>query len=239
MSTDTEIDIINYNPIVEEVANDEVLQYTQNNDLLPQHPFRAIICAPSGGGKSNLMLNLITKGLHFTKLFLFAKDLQEDKYTFLIKHILDIEKSTNQEILFVGSSINDIPDPNNIDKTQQNLIVFDDFLTDKNQKIIEDFYKLGRKRNVSMVYLAQVFHKVPKVIRENCDYLFLFAVNNNRELNNIAYTMASDINIDTFKKLYKKAISEPYGFLTIDKKTLNPLLKYRTKFNGIFKNVND
>ena len=47
-------------------------------------PFRMLIIGPSGSGKTNILLHLI-KNLHpIDKIYLYAKDLSEPKYEFLI-----------------------------------------------------------------------------------------------------------------------------------------------------------
>jgi len=234
---DKELEIINFNDVVQETANEEVLKFTQNNPLLPQHPFRAIVFGASGSGKSNLILNFITKSLNFTKLYIFAKDLLEDKYVFLMKHFMEIEQQTDKEILIMGNKISDIPDINEIDKEEQNLIIFDDFITEKNQNLINEYYVRGRKRNASILYIGQVFHKIPKVVRDNCDYFCLFSTPSARELNGIGYTLATDIDIKTFLRIYKSCMEKPFNFMMIDRKTTDKRLKYRSGLNGIIQGL--
>ena len=52
-------------------------------------PFRMLIIGPSGSGKTNTLINLI-KNLNETtpidKIYLYAKDLSEPKYQFLINN---------------------------------------------------------------------------------------------------------------------------------------------------------
>ena len=51
-------------------------------------PYRMIIIGPPGSGKTNALLNLIPKQDNDSlvdKIYLYAKDLSEPKYQFLIK----------------------------------------------------------------------------------------------------------------------------------------------------------
>ena len=51
-------------------------------------PYRMLIIGPSGSEKTNALLNLIQKqdnGNLIDKIYLYAKDLSESKYQFLIK----------------------------------------------------------------------------------------------------------------------------------------------------------
>ena len=52
-----------------------------------------LIIGPSGSGKTNVLLNLIHKdnGNFVNKIYLYAKDLDEPKYQFLIKNVKMVE----------------------------------------------------------------------------------------------------------------------------------------------------
>ena len=47
-------------------------------------PFRMLIIGPSGSGKTNTLLHLINNLNPIDKIYLYAKDLSEPKYEFLI-----------------------------------------------------------------------------------------------------------------------------------------------------------
>ena len=47
-------------------------------------PFRMLIIGPSGSGKTNTLLHLIDKLHPIEKIYLYAKDLSESKYKYLI-----------------------------------------------------------------------------------------------------------------------------------------------------------
>ena len=50
--------------------------------------YRMLIIGPSGSGKTNALLNLIQQSNNIIdKIYLYAKDLEEPKYQFLIKKI--------------------------------------------------------------------------------------------------------------------------------------------------------
>ena len=48
-------------------------------------PFRMLIIGPSGSGKTNTLLHLINNLHPIDKIYLYAKDLHEPKYEYLIK----------------------------------------------------------------------------------------------------------------------------------------------------------
>ena len=53
--------------------------------FIPDHPYRMLIIGGSGSGKPNALLNLIKEQDNIYKIYLYAKDLSEPKYEFLIK----------------------------------------------------------------------------------------------------------------------------------------------------------
>ena len=97
---------------------------------------------------------------------MYAKDLYEDKYQFLIKRRENIGvKYFNDPKAFIEYS-NDIQDVyNNIndyrpDKKNKILIVFDDMIADminnkKLNSIVTELFIRGRKLNISLVFIMQ------------------------------------------------------------------------------------
>ena len=53
---------------------------------IPDHPHRILIIGGSGSGKTNTLLNLINEQKDIDKIYLYAKDLSESKYEYMIKN---------------------------------------------------------------------------------------------------------------------------------------------------------
>jgi len=195
--------------------------------LAPKWSFRMLIIGPSGCGKSNLLMNLILKYLYFDKLFLYSKHLDQPLYkTFM--------KTTEQNNAFTFSNnVEDVVDIDSLNREEQNLICFDDFLTEKNQDVFEQFVIRGRHKNASVIYLTQSYFSTPKDLRLNCNFFVLFDVQSKRELIDIQKDHATNIGKDKFVKLYSEATMDPYSFFVIDKQTRNIPLMYRKCFDGL------
>ena len=49
-------------------------------NYIPDHPYRILIIGGSGSGKTNILLHLINQQKDIDKIYLYAKDLSEQKY---------------------------------------------------------------------------------------------------------------------------------------------------------------
>ena len=125
-----------------------------------------MVIVPSGSGKTNTLLNLIQQGNSIIdKIYLYAKDVEELKYTFLIKKRENAEiKNLNDPNAFIEYS--DTMDDNNIDdynakRKRETLIVSGDMIADimtnkKFQAVIKELFIRCRKLNISIVFIIQL-----------------------------------------------------------------------------------
>ena len=60
----------------------------------------------------------------------------------------------------------------------------------------------GRKLNISLVFITQLYFKVPKVGRLNSTHFFIMKIPDKRELQQIALNHSSDIDFKNFIKIY-------------------------------------
>ena len=91
------------------------------------------------------------------------------------------------------------------------LIVFDDIIADmhdnkKLNKIVTDLFNRGRKLNISLVFITQLFLKVLKDVRLNTTHFLIMKIPNKRELKQIAYDNSSDIDSKDFINLHKNVL---------------------------------
>ena len=99
-------------------------------------PFRMLIIGPSGSGKTNTLLHLINDLHPIDKINLYAKDLHEAKYEYLInKREQAGIKNLNDPHAFIEYSddMNDVLDDINSynrNRDKKVLIVFDDMIAD-------------------------------------------------------------------------------------------------------------
>ena len=92
----------------------------------------------------------------------------------------------------------------------QKLVIFDDYVCDKNQRQLIDYFIQGRHKNCSVIYLSKSFYKTPKDIRLNCSHYCLYEFPSSRESNSIS----SELGVN--KEDYRAATRKPFTFLYVD-----------------------
>jgi len=169
-------------------------------------PFRGLICCASGGGKSNLVLNLLYEMNNtFNKIIICTKA-TEPLYDMLQKKL-----KTGLEIHYNG----EIPEFEKMDSNKNGLVIFDDLVLDKNPKIGEMFIR-GRKLGYSLIYISQSFFGTPKIVRQNVNYIWLGRGMNIRDLRLILSEFALGITKEELEALYNKLTKEHMNFMMID-----------------------
>ena len=71
---------------LDSIINEEKKEYNKKWPYILNHPYRILIIGGSGSGRTNTLLNLINEQGDIDKIYLYAKDLSESKYEFLIKN---------------------------------------------------------------------------------------------------------------------------------------------------------
>ena len=66
-------------------TNENNKKHNEQWPNIPDHPYRIIIIGGSGSGKTNALINLINEQNNIDKIYLYARDLSEPKYEYLIK----------------------------------------------------------------------------------------------------------------------------------------------------------
>ena len=196
-------------------------KFKQSYPLMPNDTFRMLICGNSGSGKTNLLLHMLLSLLCYDEIFLYAKNLDHEKYRILIDEMNEISKKLGFDIITINNDkiipIKDLGYEDN-----QKLVIFDDYVCEKNQRQIVDYFIQGRHKNCSVIYLSQIFYKTPRDIRLNCSHYCIYEFPSSRERNMIS----SELGVEPEK--FKKAAKKQYHFLYVDK----PRKKAKRNFTG-------
>ena len=106
-------------------------KFKQLHSFMPKDTFRMLICGNSGSGKTNLLLHMLIKPLlYYDDIYLYAKNLEQEKYQKLINRINEISRKLDYDIMTVSSDkisqINDLDYDEN-----QKIMIFDDYVCEK------------------------------------------------------------------------------------------------------------
>ena len=197
-------------------------KFKQRYSFMPNDTFRMLICGNSGSGKTNLLYHMLIEPLlYYDEIYLYAKNLEQEKYQTLMNKMNEISREAGYDIMTVSNDkiipINDLYYEDN-----QKLVIFDDYVCEKNQRQIVDYVIQGRHKNCSVIYLSQSFHKTPRDIRLNCSHHCIYEFPSSRERNMIS----SGLGVD--KEKFKKATKKQYHLLYVDK----PRKKVKRNFTG-------
>ena len=128
----------------------------------------------------------------------------------------------------------EVPDPRELSSENKNLMIFDDLQLEKQNKC-ETYYVRGRHSNVDCFYLAQNYFKLPRqTIRENANLICLFP-QDSKNINHIYNDhVSTNLSMNEFKKLCRKAWEQPHGFVVIDLTSEKFNGKYRSGFDNFY-----
>ena len=197
----------------DEYTNENKIEHNSEWPYIPDHPYRILIVGGSGSGKTNALLNLLSNQPDIYKIYLYAKDLYDAIYHYLINkrekvgldHFDDPKAfmEYSNDMYDVYKNIEDY----NTGKKCKILIVFDDMIANmiNNKKlnpVVTELFIRGRKLSSSIVFITQSYFKVPKDVRLNSTYFFIMKIPNKRELQQIALNHSSDIDFQDFMKIF-------------------------------------
>ena len=136
--------------------------YKQGRPCMPADVFRMLICVPSNSGKTNILLHMLYELLEFDKIYLFSKNLHQNKYQALLQDFAErINPKVGYEVIEAPGDeiipLEELPVDN------QKIVVFDDLLCEKNQNSIINYFIKGRHRNCCVIYLTQPSTRCRKI----------------------------------------------------------------------------
>lgn len=197
--------------------------------VLPLRPCNMGLFARKGGGKSNLILNLIMKKespwyKHFDLIFLVSPTaMNDDKMKPLIEDIGDqyYDELNNDVLMDIVAKTEAFTERHNKKRKKGKpayCIIFDDcihVIKSKQASLITKLATQNRHMNITNVYLLQKWNTyMPTLIRSNLDCIAFFRTENKAELDSFVKEIGTDD--EKLLKLYEYATAEPYSFLFIN-----------------------
>lgn len=218
-------DNMNFYKSVPEQFLDQVLP----NPNIKNHnftiPFRAIVVAPSGSGKTSFIANLIKlfsagKGT-FSNICIICRDADEPIYKYL---------ASVSDAIQVKEGLHNLPDLAKADKETATLVVVDDQQNQKDQSRVLDYAIRCRKKSISFCYLCQNYYVCPIVIRRNCNYVVILKLSGEKEVKMILKEVGLGLSKDQLLNMYNYCTKDKFNTMIIDCESNDVEHKYRHNF---------
>ena len=227
--------IINFDKIIKINKNTR----KQNKRSFPV-PSSSILYGIPGAGKTTFIASLILSPvlyIPYDRLMIFASDLQDDKYQLIKEKFEKIEEKLSKKykqevkILTMSDKLSDVPIIDTLDRKLTTMVVFDDMIEKANNReheIVTSYFVRGRRMGCCTFYLTQSYFEIPRVQRTASNYLVLFKINNLFDLKAVHRDVIFDMPLEDFIKMYYDILKDnPHGYVIIDMRQVDPLLKIR------------
>jgi len=215
---------------VMETAKSKIpLREVMKNGTLPRFPFSILISGRSGSGKTNLLLNMLTRQefyknyFHYTMVFSPTASVGDDMYDVLQLPEENIRNDFTQEdlesIIEVRKNLIQEKGIEWVAKNSRMLIILDDIIASRNFLMSPaslKMFALLRHYLCSVIVLTQSYNKIPRALRLNCNAVCVFPASQSEIEVLIDEITPSGIKKRDFEKVIEYSTAEPYQFLYIN-----------------------
>lgn len=217
---------------------DDKLELKELHPLLPKYFTNTLFIAPTGVGKTNLIINLLDRPRFyknkFDKVILFSNTYHNDNIWKSCKTIeeenvhLDYDDGILQEIVDEQEEAKQSGEPINT------LIIFDDIIQqiNKNTSLINSLVMRNRHYYLTIWITTQKYSRVSLSIRNNIAYYILFGIKNKKEKEFIIDELSDGVSEEDFTKMWDYALDgKNYNFMVISVKD-KPEKIFRKQFKS-------
>jgi len=210
---------------------------------VPELPIRAICVAPSGGGKSTLLVSLILDIYRncFNRIYVFSPNAQHDVGQVWAPVAEYCRKELRQEEPCLYETFDDAFVVELIEKHKritrlcreakrkelfQALVVIDDFADSeavmRRSQALGLLLTKGRHYGMSTLLSIQKYRVLSTLLRVNASDLFIFKLRSRAELEALAEENSAEYGNEVTQKLILRATEEPYSFLWLNLRASDP-----------------
>jgi hypothetical protein len=217
--------------------------FRQGHKKMPNTQMRCCMVGVSGSGKTNACCDLILRYLSWDRLFIFSPSVDQPKWLMMKDITEKMETDRDKKALQYIDKHNknkapakricledldlkpiseyhyDMDDFNldDLDKSDQNLVIIDDFMLRPSQTDFINLYCRGRHKNVNICYLSQDWFTIPKNVRRNTNLFLLFGNLPEANIDMIRRDAGVPKDKKEWRECYKDATKDLFSFIVIDK----------------------
>ena len=202
-------------------------------------PTRAIICAPSGSGKTVLLTNFVLdiyRGC-FSRIYIFSPSIDVDYNWIPVKQYISNEMKLQEtdddkfyydhydadaleKIIYTQHKIIEYMKKHKFKTLYQILIIVDDMADDpiftRKSKLLHQLYIRARHDAISTITSVQKYFCLAPIIRINATQLYVFKLRNYKDLESILEELSALATKNELLNIYNTATKDPYSFLFIN-----------------------
>ena len=221
-------------------------------DIIPQHPSSVIFNGRSGSGKSNLLVNLLTrpefygrikesepKTHYFDLIWLFSPTCYNDdlaKYLDIPENRM-FDSDFDKPLEHIITTQKNLIEKKGMERSPKILIIFDDVQSQERFMRSPNFTKMfiqNRHHNISTWVCCQSFTRLPRVCRLQANNLFIFRSSGSETEILVNEFCPPNTKKREFEQLVKHATKERFNFLHINMRC-EAERRYRRNLDTILK----
>lgn len=221
-------EIVNFDDIINK--GKKIPKMKQKHPMIPTNRYYCILNAPSGSGKTNLLMNILFNYLSSYDTLTIICPTYEEKYDYLEEFFtkmqlkLDEKCAKNKcepyQIFRRITDMKAVPDINTYDPHKRNCVIWDDIIAMPKkwkEEVVGPYFIAGRHSGICYQFLlSQAFFQIPNVIRKQCNGLMTFRDPDDRSINQMYQIFGTELPKKEFKKLYLDCTKKKYNFLCIN-----------------------
>ncbi len=217
---------------------DDNLHLKELHPMLMKYFTNTMFIAPTGVGKTNLLINLLDRPRFyknkFDKVVLFSNTYYTDNIWKSCKTIQEENVNIHYDDAILQGLVDEQEELKQAGEPQNMLIIFDDIIQqiNKTSSLINTLIMRNRHYYITIWITTQKYSRVSLSIRNNIAYYVLFGIKNKKEKKFITEELADQVNEEDFTKLWEYSLDgKNYNFMVISVKD-KPEHMFRKQFKS-------
>lgn len=226
-------------PIIKEIKSQEYTVKQSKYENVGKLPTRAILAAPSGGGKTNLLVNLLIDVYRgcFSRIYIMSPSIHIDRTWDAVKDYIrnemKIEETDDDKfyyetyqpdklayIINTQHKIIEYMKKHKMKNLYQIIIIIDDFADSpvftRQSKLLHQLYIRGRHDCISTITSTQRYYSIAPIVRLNATQLYVFRLRNYKDMESIIEELSAIYDKKTLLNIYNIATEKPFSFLFVN-----------------------